>query len=509
MRTNKNLNRRPIMKTLKTIIIVIAAILIQSSAYAAQADGIQYYAVIMDGAKVGYATHSRIVTNSQVKTTDFVDMTLNRMGVSMNLKTSESCVETAEGKPVAFAAEQSLGFIASKTQGTIGSDGIVRVQTNSGGQQSPSPQNTFAWPKDAIMAEGLRLLIIEKRLKEGASYDVNIFSPSLLKAVSSHVKVGAKENVDLFGRIVPLTKVETVISMPDTGEITTVNYVDDQYEPLKTVMPMMDIKIELVACEKEVALGGNEIFDIGDKMFLASPQPIEDIGSAKQIGYSLMPTGDANNLIIPQSDNQRVQKLENGDVIVVVEPVSMPKGGKFPYRGNDTQLIEATKPSRYLQSDDPKIKELARQAIGNTKDAGEVARRIERFVADYVTDTSLSIGYASAAEVAQSRKGDCSEFSVLCAALCRAAGIPAKVVAGVAYTDDFMGRSGFGGHAWIEANIGGKWVGLDPTFTKGGRGFDAGHIALASGDGEPAAFFNIATTMGRFKIEKVMVERGK
>jgi transglutaminase-like putative cysteine protease len=185
----------------------------------------------------------------------------------------------------------------------------------------------------------------------------------------------------------------------------------------------------------------------------------------------------------------------------------MPKGGKFPYKGNDKQLNEATKPSRYLQSDDPKIKELARQAIGDIKDADEAAKRIERFVADYITDASLSIGYASAAEVAQSRKGDCSEFSVLCAALCRAAGIPARITVGVAYTDNFMGRSGFGGHAWVEVNIDGKWVGLDPTFTKGGKSFDAGHITLASGDGEPAAFFNIATAMGRFKIEKVMVER--
>jgi hypothetical protein len=487
--------------------ICLALLFILQPSLARAAEEIEYYAVIMDGTKVGYATHSRIVADGQAKTADFVDMTLNRMGVSINLKTSESCTETAEGKPVAFATEQSLGFMASKTQGIIGSDGIVKVQTNTGGQQGNSPQNTFTWPKGAVMAEGLRLLIMEKGLKEGASYDVNIFSPSLLKAVSSHVNVGAKENVDLLGRIVTLTKVETVMSMPDTGEITTINYVDDQYEPLKTVMPMMDIKIELVACEKEVALGSNDIFDIGDKMFLASPQPIEDVGSARQIGYSLMPTGDANNLIIPQSDNQRVEKLENGDMIVVVEPVSMPKGGRFPYRGTDEQLIEATKPSRYLQSDDPRIKELARRAVGNTKDVGEAAKRIERFVADYVTDTSLSIGYASASEVAQSRKGDCTEFSVLCAALCRAAGIPARVVAGVAYTDDFMGRSGFGGHAWVEANISGKWVGLDPTFTKGGRGFDAGHIALASGDGEPAAFFNIATTMGRFKIEKVMVIR--
>jgi hypothetical protein len=94
--------------------------------------------------------------------------------------------------------------------------------------------------------------------------------------------------------------------------------------------------------------------------------------------------------------------------------------------------------------------------------------------------------------------------------MCRAAGIPAKVTVGVAYVDDFEGRTGFGGHAWTEAYIGDKWVGLDSAFKAGGLGkFDAGHIALASGNGEPANFFNMATTLGNFRIEKVIVEPGK
>jgi hypothetical protein len=93
--------------------------------------------------------------------------------------------------------------------------------------------------------------------------------------------------------------------------------------------------------------------------------------------------------------------------------------------------------------------------------------------------------------------------------MCRSLGIPARVVVGVAYVDDFMGRSGFGGHAWVEAYVGGKWIGIDPMFKSSGRGgYDAGHIALAWGNGEPAKFFNMATTLGRFKIEKIMVSLG-
>jgi len=271
----------------------------------------------------------------------------------------------------------------------------------------------------------------------------------------------------------------------------------------------MDMKIEMIACEKEFALGDNEMFDIADKMFVASPEPIENVSSAKKIGYYLKPVEGAGDFTIPTEDNQRAERLEDGSVIVVVEPVSAPKGVKFPYKGTDKDAIEATKPNRFLQSDDAKVIELARRAVGDMKDAGEAAKRIEAFVGGYIDNMNLSVGYASAAEVAQSRKGDCSEFAVLTAAMCRSVGVPSKVVTGLAYVDDFMGRQGFGGHAWTEAYIGDKWVGLDATFKASGGGFDAGHIALARGNGEPADFFGMATTLGRFKIVKVMVEGDK
>jgi hypothetical protein len=490
-----------VMKTKGLFLTLIVTCLVFSAWL--KGDETEYYAVLMEGAKVGYATHSREVSGGKVTTTEVVDVTLSRMGIALNSKTTETCVETIRGEPISFASDQGMAMMVMKTEGTISRDGMMKVRSSGAGE---GQETSVPWPQGAVMAEGLRLMEMEKGLKEGAAYSVKIFSPGLMEAIDSNVLIGAKEQTDLFGRVVTLTKVETTMSMPGMGNITTTSYVDDEFRALKTEMPMMDMKLVLVACEKEVALGGNEIFDIGDKMFIDSPEPIEDAGTARAIAYGLRPTGDANNLTIPAGDNQRVQKMEDGLVIVVVEPVKVTKGGVFPYRGDDKELIEATRPSRFLQSGDAKVIELAKKAVGDTRDSLEAARRIEAFVAGYVENKSLSVGYASAAEVAVSRQGDCSEFSVLCAAMCRAVGIPARVVAGVAYVDDFMGKSGFGGHAWVEAYTGGKWVGLDPTFKSSGRGgYDAGHIALAWGDGEPAKFFNMATTMGRFKIEKVMV----
>jgi hypothetical protein len=500
--------------------IFLAVLIVSQSAAWAVAAEVEYYSVLMEGAKVGYATHSRIEKDGpaspesglasrgrQVTTTEVMDMTMHRMGTEMITKTREECVETTKGEPISFVSEQAIGMGVMKTEGKVGKDGMVQVKISGAGA---GQDRSFSWPKGAIMAEGVRLLSMEKGLKEDTTYDVNIFNPSMMAALGSRVKIGAKEEVDLLGRVVTLTKVEMAISMPGMGEMVITSFIDEKYNALKTVMPMMDIKIELISCEKEFALGSNEIFDIGNKMFMASPEPITEVGSIKSIEYVLRPVGEANNLKIPSSDNQKVKKLEDGSIMVTVEPVSDFKGGTFPYKGTDANVTGATKPNRYLQSGDANIIDLAKKAVGDAKDAAEAAKRIEQFVADYIEYRSLAVGYASALEAARSKKGDCSEYAVLSTAMCRAAGIPARVVVGVAYVDDFMGKSGFGGHAWVEVFIEGKWVGLDPAFRKSGiRGFDAGHIALAMGDGEPVNFFNMATTMGRFKIEKVTVHREK
>jgi hypothetical protein len=298
--------------------------------------------------------------------------------------------------------------------------------------------------------------------------------------------------------------------MPGAGEIVSTDYVDKDLRVQKNVTPMAGMQIEMIACTKEFALGKNNVFEVIDKMFLASPVPLDNLGSAKSITYHLSPTKETGSFIIPSNDNQSMRRLKNGKVIVTVRPVAAPAGVRFPYKGKDKTILEAMQPTRFLQSDHKDIIKLAHRAIGQTKDAGEAVKGIESFVANYVEVKDLSVGYASAAEVAASRQGDCSEHAVLAAALCRAVGIPAQMVVGIAYVKDFAGRQGFGGHAWTQAYVGSKWVGLDAAFKGTGRGgYDAGHIALATGNGEPADFFNLAATLGRFKIDRVIVNKGR
>ena len=113
---------------MKVKIFAIGLIVLQFAVLAmGQTDDIEYYAVFVDGIKVGHAIHSRVVTGEQVTTTETVDMTLNRMGKTVPMKTKEICVETVKGEPISFTSEQDMGIVMMKTEGTIGKDGTVRI----------------------------------------------------------------------------------------------------------------------------------------------------------------------------------------------------------------------------------------------------------------------------------------------------------------------------------------------------------------------------------------------
>ena len=482
------------------VAILIGLTAVAESARASE----QYYALYMGGKKIGHAVRSREAAGGKVTHVEEVSITLSRGEMPVAVRQVEKSIETPEGKPLGFESVQDMGIMAMHVTGRVNDAGKFIVTMESMGSKQES---VIDWPSGAMMAEGLRLLTEKKGLKEGVAFSAKIFSPMLMQAIDANVAVGAKEEVDLLGRVVSLHKVTTTLNVPNAGVMAITSYVDEQLEEQKVITPVMGMQIEMVACTKEFALSPNDVVDVLNKLSLASPQPIENISSAKSITYYLKPLAGANDIRIPSTDNQSVRVEKDGTIVVTVAPVAAAKGVRFPYRGTDEKVLTSLKPTQYVQSDRKEIIELARKAVGSTKDAAEAVRRIEAFVAQYIENKSLTVGYASAAEVAASRKGDCSEFSVLTAALCRAAGIPAQVVAGVAYIDEFLDlKTIFGGHAWVQAYVGDKWVGVDSTFKSSGRGgYDAGHIALAVGEGDPADFFGMVSSLGKFRIEKITV----
>ncbi len=479
----------------RNFIYIIALCLLATPALAKESKT-DYMAVMIDGQKIGYAIHTRTVEGAHVITTSEQSLTISRAGQTVKVYSKETNVETKDGKPVSFESVMKTSGFEQKSSGTV-SNGKATIKQQLFGQ---TVEKVIDWPKGALLSEGMRLFQLKRGLKTGDQFEVSIFRPEYLLALKTQATVGDKKKIDLFGRVLELTEVKTTMSVSGQ-QITSTSYVDDDLNALKTVIPMMGIQMELLACDKSFAMQEDAVIDFMEKMSIASPVQLTNLTKIDSIEYQLKAT-DEQPLTLPTTSHQTV-KTENGTIQLTVKQIIPPEGVKFPYKSDDEDIKKALLPSDNLQCDNKAVIDLAKHAVAGTEDAAVAAKQIESFVAGFIQKKDLSVGYASAAEVAQNRQGDCTEHAVLTVAMCRAVGIPARVVCGVLYVDSFANqKSIFGGHAWAEAYIGGQWVGLDATRVDQG-GFGPGHITLATGNGDPSDFFSLVNTLGYFTIEKI------
>jgi len=89
----------------------------------------------------------------------------------------------------------------------------------------------------------------------------------------------------------------------------------------------------------------------------------------------------------------------------------------------------------------------------------ELARRVNTFVFDWITEKDFTVGFASALEVCHHPRGDCTEHGVLAVALLRRLGVPARGVTGWVGLGELLGL-----HFWVEVRLKDRWVPIDPTF---------------------------------------------
>jgi transglutaminase-like putative cysteine protease len=170
-----------------------------------------------------------------------------------------------------------------------------------------------------------------------------------------------------------------------------------------------------------------------------------------------------------------------------------------PESVDQAELEPFLSPSLLVQSDDPRIRERAREIVGDTEDATEKARKIADWISRKMK-SELRVSTPSAAEILDSMRGDCNEHATLFAALCRAVDVPTKICAGIVYQD---GR--FYYHAWNEMfDPGQGWVRVDTAF--GQFPADPTHVKLAEGDLEEHVL--IAQLVGKIEVEIIHSEAG-
>jgi len=115
------------------------------------------------------------------------------------------------------------------------------------------------------------------------------------------------------------------------------------------------------------------------------------------------------------------------------------------------------KPEKYIEADHPQIQQIAKSITA--LDEMDTVKSIYNYVIDNMEYEVFNKESLGAVKAGQQKKGDCTEYSDLFVALCRAKNIPARVITG--YTTESDNRPE---HNWVEAYLKEYgWVPFDPT----------------------------------------------
>lgn len=164
-----------------------------------------------------------------------------------------------------------------------------------------------------------------------------------------------------------------------------------------------------------------------------------------------------------------------GDRVTVSVPL-LAELPALPVRGEGNLDPTPTLPSTH-----PDMVAQAATIVGDAPDRLTAVRRIHDWVYTNVAKVP-TIGIPNGLDVLREKRGDCNEHTALFVSLARAAGIPARIAAGLVYSSRTGNGPGFYYHAWPEVELGGPtgWVPLDPTL--GQFPADATHLKIVNGD---------------------------
>lgn len=170
-------------------------------------------------------------------------------------------------------------------------------------------------------------------------------------------------------------------------------------------------------------------------------------------------------------------------------------GIRIPSLAGNPELAPYLAPDEFIQSDNEEIRGLAAKITAGEDRVWQAAVRIMDWVHGYVQPTP-TVSLPSALQVLKLKRGDCNEYTVLYTALARAAGIPAKMMAGLVYQN---GR--FFYHAWPEIYAG-EWIPVDPTF--GEAPADVTHLPLVEGNLKEQA--DLVSRLGKITVTILKTE---
>ena len=467
--------------------------------------GASYYAVLQQGQQIGFASSTIDTTDGGITVNDYLVADLPIAG-ELHRATARTEVELTRALRVSqFKMQVDAGLTPIDASGQVLGDSMLVVAVRSSKSQVDTHRvrldGPFLLPTLVPLAVALG-----ERPEKGARITLPVFDPIALAPKQMHVRIDA-ESVFVVpdSSVFDATSARWMGARPDTvrawrmatdsaaGASGFRGWVDAQG---RLVLATQLLGMTLERRPYEVAFE-NWKADAGKRGGAVTAD--RDIYESTAIAASKRIRGDVRTLRVRLTgadlsglDVKGYRQRLRGDTLTITREndaalkgaYSLPNGAK----GSMMALFLETEP--LLEVNHPKIVALARRLRGSDTDPRVVAERINRWVYDSLKK-SITIGVPSALATLEAGRGDCNEHTQLAVALSRAAGIPARVAAGLAYVD---GK--FYYHAWPEIWLE-RWVASDPTF--GQFPADAAHLRLTVGGlGRQAELLRL---MGPLKIQ--------
>lgn len=440
-----------------------------------------WYALFVNGKKSGYL-HERTVKSEEDDrtvwvTTSDMSMSMARGPTVITTETKSEIVEDEKGMVLRFTKVDTSSDLPKKTEGKVENGKIHLVQMGMA--------RVIDYPKGAVGPAAVERLTLEKGFAPGTTYEVLTFDVDVLETgVTAEIEVGELEKKDVLGRVVMLHRVTARLSILPFPMISWIN---DQGDALVMEIAIPGMAMKMLKTDEKVALASAEPAELFLSTFV---RPDRRIANPRRLQRAVYRLGKKQGVLeeIYEGEGQEILARKDGgiDIEVVAEA---PGEGFEPYTlpVKAGEGVEASwlSPAPYVESEDEAVVALAREAVGDEKNALEAARRIENFVREKIKEKNLNVGFASAAEVARTLEGDCTEHGILCCAIARAVGLPSRVVTGLVYLPPPKSGPGsdstgvFGYHMWAEVLVGkDRWLPIDAAI----GAHDATHIVLAKSD---------------------------